>query len=256
VSRPNLIAGNWKLNPRREEGEALFRDVVVGLSERSLPAAVRVAIFPPAPYLGGWAGSAGDLILGAQDVASESWGAFTGAIGADLLAGFGVTHALIGHSERRHHFGDTDGICRAKLEAVRSAGLVPVLCVGETEPERDAGETFDVIRRQIDTGLRSQADDQPLVIAYEPVWAIGTGRTATPEVAAEAHRYLRHSLREKWGAAFADSTPILYGGSVKPGNAVALLADPDIDGALIGGASLDAESFLSILVAALSSRVG
>lgn len=251
MARPTVIAGNWKLNPPREQGEALYRDVVVGISERSLPANVQVAIFPPAPYLGGWAGSSGDLIVGAQDVASESWGAFTGALGAELLRGFGVTHVLIGHSERRHHFGDTDATCRAKLEAARAAGLIPVLCVGETEPERDAGETFDIIRRQLDGALEAQSVAEPLVIAYEPVWAIGTGKTATPEMAAEAHRYLRHSLREKWNAEFADATPILYGGSVKPSNAATLLGDADIDGALIGGASLDAESFLSILDAAI-----
>lgn len=257
MTRTTVVAGNWKMNPPREGGEALFREVLTGLGERSLPASVEAAIFPPAPYLGSFGSLAGDALrLGAQDVAAESWGAYTGALGAELLRGFGCHYGLIGHSERRHHFGDTDAQCQRKLEAARAGGLVPMLCVGETEAERDAGETFDVVRRQIDAGLAEQNASHPVVIAYEPVWAIGTGRTATPEMAAEVHRYVRNALQEKWGADFAARTPILYGGSVKPDNASALLSDPDIDGALIGGASLEAASFLAILDAALAGSRG
>ncbi|MCA8962230.1 MAG: triose-phosphate isomerase [Planctomycetes bacterium] len=256
--RSTIVAGNWKLNPPRSQGEALFRDVSIGVADRRLDGSViQAAIFPPVPYLGGWSavGDAGSsaLRLGAQDVASESWGAFTGAVGAELLRDFGVSWVLIGHSERRHHFGDTDAICRGKLEAVRGAGLVPMLCVGETEAERDANETYDVVQRQLDHGLVDALVDEHFAIAYEPVWAIGTGRTATPEQAADVHRSIRASLRSRFGDPCAMRTPILYGGSVKPDNAAALLSDPDIDGALVGGASLQASSFLAILDAAVSA---
>ena len=256
--RPIIIAGNWKLNPDRQSGVQLFEELCRGLDARTLPNALRVLVCPPAPYLGLFsdhARSGGSLQLGSQDVAIESWGAYTGALGAELLSDFGVQYTLVGHSERRQHFGESDSETGRKVERAAATGLIPVLCVGETEVERDAEETFEVVERQLRVGLERLPANSEVVVAYEPVWAIGTGRTATPEQAAEVHRFVRMTLRNlgnPWGEERANATAILYGGSVKPDNAAALLADEDIDGALIGGASLKAESFLAILDAGVT----
>lgn len=259
-----IIAGNWKLNPPRESAIQLYRNVREGAAASQKGSSVRVVLCPPAPYLGEL--EASDAVaLGSQDIsAQEGWGAFTGELSGDLLLEFGVTYAIVGHSERRQFFGERDSSCGRKVAAARQVGLTPILCVGETETERDAEETFEVVSRQLRAGLEEAAEKKLLgpgqvVIAYEPVWAIGTGRTATPEQAAEVHRWLRNELQTFWeskgtgspsGQAWADSIAILYGGSVKPNNAAGLLSDPDIDGALVGGASLDAESFLAIVDAA------
>lgn len=255
MSRIPLIAGNWKQNPPREAAESLWHSVVDGCRAGD-SAKVETVVFPPLPYLGLIAAAsesaASGVAVGAQDLSVETWGAFTGAVGAPLLREFGATYVLVGHSERRAIFGETDAVCQAKVNAAHAGGLIPVLCVGETEAERDGNETFEVLERQLSVGLDGYPAEAPYVVAYEPVWAIGTGRTATPEQAAEAHRFLRRRLVERRGQQEASTRRILYGGSVKPGNAAALLADLDIDGALIGGASLEAASFLAIRDAAIA----
>ena len=253
MTRPTIIAGNWKLNPPRREGERLFREVCDGLSTRqNLPASVRVIIIPPFPFLGAFTSQRELRVeLGAQDVATESWGAYTGEVGAPLLKEFGVSYALVGHSERRHIFAETDAQVAAKVSAAAAGGLIPILCVGETEAERDASETFEVVERQLQVGLGALPKGSPVLVAYEPVWAIGTGRSATVAQAAEVHRFIRHRLEALGDTAMSTAVPILYGGSTKPDNATELLADKDIDGLLIGGASLDGGSFLGILDAGL-----
>lgn len=219
-------------------------------------------ICPPSAYLGGL--TANDRVtIGAQDVSVHGWGAHTGDIGAALLASFGVSRVIVGHSERRHGEGESDGVCGQKVAAAMSAGVAPMLCVGETQAEHDAGETFEVVERQLRVGLESARSLPGLAaarfaIAYEPVWAIGTGRNATPAQAGEVHRFLRNRLAElarSWQvtadpAHWADRVAVLYGGSVKPDNASDLFEVPDIDGALVGGASLGSESFIAIVDAA------
>jgi triosephosphate isomerase (TIM) len=244
-----IVGGNWKMNTTRAEALALLvalRDGLDGLS------GVEVVVFPPAPWLGDAADAleGSTLAVGVQNVHWEPRGAFTGEQSAALLAGT-ATHALVGHSERRHVFGETDAQVNLKLRAILEAGLVPVLAVGETQAERDAGATLEVLRRQIEGGLKSlEALPPTLVVAYEPVWAIGTGRTATPEAAQEACAAIRAMVASGYGAASASALRIQYGGSVTPENAATLAAQPDIDGALVGGASLQADSFAAICRAA------
>ena len=255
--RPTIVAGNWKHHPSREEGEALFEAVVRGYSE--LPSPGKIWVIPPAPYVGLFGASfrSGDLPagigLGVQDLSVAPYGAHTGEVGGELLASFGVSMALCGHSERREA-GESDELVAEKALAADRAGCLPLLCVGESEGERDRGETLAVVERQIGAVTDRFPADRPLWIAYEPVWAIGTGRTATPDQVVEVHRSIRDSLNQRGrdGA----QTPILYGGSVKPNNAAGLLAEVEIDGALVGGASLDAESFLAIVAAAPAAPGG
>ncbi|MEM7164801.1 MAG: triose-phosphate isomerase [Planctomycetota bacterium] len=262
MTRPTIIAGNWKLNPPRTQGEQLFQEVCAGASARGVSGTseVRVVVCPPYPYLGLLEAQSEVahrvVALGGQDLTVNDWGAFTGAVNGALLREFGALYVVVGHSERRQLFGETDASVGEKVAAALRAELTPILCVGETDAERDAGETFEVVARQLYAGLQPSRDvvvQGPLVIAYEPVWAIGTGRNATPEQAAEVHRFLRNRLAEFAGDNWSQKVPLLYGGSVKPENAAGLLKDPDIDGALIGGASLSAESFLGILDVALNN---
>jgi triosephosphate isomerase len=189
------------------------------------------------------------VALGAQNLFWETEGAYTGEISAPMLKSVGCTYCIIGHSERRQYFAETDQTANKKIRAAIEAQLIPVFCVGETEKEREAGQTFSVLDKQVRKGLESlvSEDLDTLVIAYEPVWAIGTGKTATDDQAQEAHQFIRSLVRKSFGAALAESIRILYGGSVKPGNIEALMEMPDIDGALVGGASLDAESFSQIV---------
>ncbi len=243
--RVPIVGGNWKLNTTRAEALALL---VAVRTELDGLRGVEVVVFPPAP----WLGDAADdfegttLAVGVQNVYWEPRGAFTGEQSAALLAGT-VTHALIGHSERRQVFGETDAQVNLKLRSVLDAGLIPVLAVGETQGERDAGTTLDVLRRQLEGGLAGFAAlPNTLVVAYEPVWAIGTGRTATAESAQEACAAIRTMLASTYGATSADALRIQYGGSVTPDNAAELASQPDIDGALVGGASLRADSFAAI----------
>lgn len=249
MTRPTIIAGNWKQNPPRLEGERLFQAVCEGVAARRLPASFEVLVLPPFPYLAALRGD-GTVSLGAQDVSAEAWGALTGEVGAPLLREFGATHALVGHSERRALFGETDEIAARKVLAAQADALVPILCIGENQRERDEGRTFSVLERQLLAVLERTRMEAPLIIAYEPVWAIGTGRTATPALAAEAHRNIRTFIGKRWSAARAERVPILYGGSVTPETAPGLFAESEIDGVLVGGASRSAKEFLAIVDAA------
>uniref|UniRef100_A0A7C3YZZ6 Triosephosphate isomerase n=1 Tax=Desulfobacca acetoxidans TaxID=60893 RepID=A0A7C3YZZ6_9BACT len=245
---PQLIAGNWKMHKTLAEAKALARKIVQGVTPQTRAA---VVLAPPYTALSTVAAElAGSKVrLAAQDSFWEEKGAFTGAIAPGMLADVGCTYVIVGHSERRQFFGDTDDTVNRKVKAVLAAGLRPILCVGETLAEREAGRTFTVVETQVRKGLAGfpPAESRRLVIAYEPVWAIGTGKTATPQQAQEVHRLIRELLADTLGTG---AVRILYGGSVTPDNAASLLAEPDIDGALVGGASLKAESFLAIIAAA------
>ena len=249
TKRQPLIAGNWKMHKTQGEARTLAREIRQGLSPG---ARAEVVLAPPYTSLAAVAGElTGSAIrLAAQDTFWERQGAYTGAISPVMLADAGCHYVIVGHSERRQHFGDTNQAVNRKLLAVLEAGPVPILCIGETLEERQAGETLQVVAEQLREGLSGVAGEarENLVIAYEPVWAIGTGLTATSEQAQEVHAFIRSLLRELFGPA-AEGIRILYGGSVTPDNAASLLAKPDIDGALVGGASLKADSFLKIIAA-------
>lgn len=246
--RTPIVGGNWKMHTTRAEALALL---VALHAELDGLGGVEVVLFPPAPWLGDAANAleGSTLRVGVQNVHWEPDGAFTGEQSAALLVGT-VTHALVGHSERRHVFGETDVEVNRKLRAIVASDLVPVLAVGETEAERDDNRTPDVLRRQLDGALEGFDVLPPaLVLAYEPVWSIGTGRTAAPEAAEEACAALRSMVAGRFGAPAADALRIQYGGSVTPENIDLLAAQPDIDGALVGGASLRADAFAAICVA-------
>ena len=249
--RAPLVAGNWKMN----HDPAAARAFGEALAGRDLPAGVSVALFPPALSLASLRDGLGEgarVLLGVQNIHWEESGAFTGELSAGMAAAAGASLALVGHSERRHVFGETDEETARKVAAAFAAGLAPVLCVGETEAERDAGRLEEILGRQF--GAVAAGLDDPrlgaLVLAYEPVWAIGTGRTATPADASAAHALLRARLAARLGESGAAAVPILYGGSVKPANAEALMGASDVDGVLVGGASLDPDSFGAIVDAA------
>ena len=246
--RTPLIAGNWKMYKTSAEA-AETAGQLVGLTTDI--EAVDIMIAPTFTCLEAVCGvvAGSRVALGAQNLYWEKEGAYTGEISADMLIAAGCRYVIIGHSERRQYFGETDETVNKKIKAALDAGLIPVMCVGETEQERDAGQTFSVLDKQVKSGLHSYVakDLETLVIAYEPVWAIGTGKTATREQAQEAHHHIRGLLTELYGDALSASLRILYGGSVKPDNVSALMAMPDIDGALVGGASLDADSFSKII---------
>ncbi len=250
MARQYLVAGNWKMYGHRASIEALVKGINAGLS--SLPK-VQVLVCPPAPYLAEVAHSAGvNLAVGAQNIAAqEQEGALTGEVLGAMLKEVGCSHVIVGHSERRALFGDSDAIVAQKVRAALIAGLVPILCVGETLAEREGGQTEEVIARQLDAvfALSPTASLHKLVIAYEPVWAIGTGKTATPEQAQAVHQFIRGRIAAV-DAKLAGSTRLLYGGSVKPDNAALIFGQPDVDGGLIGGASLKAADFLAICTAA------
>jgi triosephosphate isomerase len=190
-----------------------------------------------------------DILTGAQDMASETEGAYTGEISAPMLRAIGVSHVILGHSERRHYYGETDWDVNRKLHAALRQGMVPIVCIGEVQEEREEGRTNDVLLRQLKIGLDGIKADiaAPIVIAYEPIWAIGSGQSASPEIADETHSFIRGAVRRRLGDAVADGMRILYGGSVKPENTAALMAEDEIDGALVGGASLDPQSFAEIV---------
>jgi triosephosphate isomerase len=249
MRRP-LVAGNWKLNGSRATTGALL-DVLRGAL--SAPRGFDVLVCPPFVYLAEvavqLAGSG--ILVGGQSVSTERAGAFTGEVAAEMLRDVGCTHAIVGHSERRALFGETDEIVARKFIAADAAGLQPILCVGETLKERQAGVTQAVVQRQLSAVLDRVPVGQlgRAVVAYEPVWAIGTGQTATPQQAQEVHALIRRLVAAR-DARIASDLRILYGGSVKGGNAAALFGQPDIDGGLVGGASLDAADFLRICEAA------
>lgn len=252
MQRIPIVGGNWKMNTTRATATALARAVVASHGGQD---AVQVVLLPPFPYLIEVAevlqGSA--IMLGAQDVYFQPDGAFTGEVSASMLRDCGCTWVLAGHSERRHVIGESDEVVNRKVLAALGAGLDVILCIGETKAQREAGETDAVNERQLQAGLRGVAAGQmkSIVIAYEPVWAIGTGLTATPEDAQAAHAAVRATLAGLFDGATAGATRIQYGGSMKPGNAAGLMARPDIDGGLIGGASLNAADFSAIVQAAV-----
>ena len=247
LSKP-FFGGNWKMHHGPSATREFVREFVSLYPARDDRT---VAFFPPAVSLAEFKNAAAgrsDLLTGLQDVYWEAAGAYTGSISAPLAKDAGVSFVLAGHSERRHVFGDSDEDVARKVAAIAGAGLVPVLCVGEKLEERDAGAVEEVVRRQVEAGLSRLQPDQVerMVIAYEPVWAIGTGRTASAGDADEVHRFIRGLLAEAVGMEAARRMPIIYGGSVKPGNIEELLAAPEIDGALVGGASLVPADFARI----------
>lgn len=247
--RRKIVAGNWKLHGSRQFATDLVSDVVANLPKDG----VEVVILPPLPYLGelvnDFEGRA--VAFGSQDVSSNEKGAYTGEVSAAMLAEVGARYGLVGHSERRQYHHESSELVARKFAAAIHAGLIPVLCVGETLEQREAGQTEAVIASQLAPvlDLVGPAGFQHAVVAYEPVWAIGTGKTASKEQAQEVHAFIRGEVAKR-DARIADSLPILYGGSVKPDNAGELFAQPDVDGGLVGGASLVAADFLAIVEAA------
>jgi triosephosphate isomerase len=242
--RRPLVAGNWKMNGLRRSAVELQR-IMAGAA--GLAGKAELMVCPPVTLLSHFAELArGSVVLiGGQDCHAEASGAFTGDISAEMLKDAGATAVIVGHSERRTLHKETDAGVRAKAQAAWRAGLLAVVCIGETRPERDAGQTLDVLRRQIDGSLPEGVSGANLVVAYEPVWAIGTGLTPTANDVTEAHAFIRKRIAERHGAA-GHAVRILYGGSVKPSNAKELMGVADVDGALVGGASLKAEDFLGI----------
>ena len=249
--RRTFIAGNWKMNLDRKAAVALAEAVARQAEKFS---GVDLAVCPPACYLDvvGQAIKGSKLALGAQNVYYQPNGAFTGEISVAMLCDLGVKYVILGHSERRHILGETDAEINKKVHVTLQAGLLPIVCVGELLAEREAGRTLDVIRTQFDGSLAGVSAEQlkRVVIAYEPVWAIGTGKVATCQQAEEVHVALRKIMAERYNNEIAQLVPIQYGGSVKPDNAKELLGQPDIDGALVGGASLKADQFMGIVAGA------
>ena len=251
MPRTPYVAANWKMHKTVAETESFL-----GAMLPKLPSdGVEVVVCPPYPSLARAVELCGDRVaIAAQNMHEEDGGAFTGEVSAPMLVELGVRAVILGHSERREHFGESDEALARKLPAALDAGLQPILCVGENEAQRDGGETEAVLQRQLDADLAELGDDRlaGVVIAYEPIWAIGTGRTATADQAQEAIEFIRARTAERSAdaAEAANAVRILYGGSVKPANAAELLAQPDVDGALVGGASLDPGDFLAIVQAA------
>lgn len=254
--RKPLVAGNWKMNLLRAEAEALVRGLVSELNGRTLER-VDVAVFPAfplipivAPLLSGT-----PVRLGGQNVAWEEKGAFTGEVSAAMLKDFGCEMVLVGHSERRHILSESDDLVRRRLHRALASGLKPILCVGETLEERKSGRAFEVVLGQLRSALEGRAGkiENELILAYEPVWAIGTGENATPEQAGEMHAGIREAVSKIGGRDMSESIRILYGGSVTPENVRELMAVADVDGVLVGGASLKAEKFARIVAEAAAA---
>jgi triosephosphate isomerase (TIM) len=250
MSRKLFIAGNWKMNTSSAEAAALASGLAARLGGVD---AVDLAVCPPMVYLGVVGEALGDsgIALGSQNMFYEDNGAYTGETSAAMLKDLGCVYPILGHSERRHVIGESDEWINRKVLKALAEGLDPILCVGELLEEREAGRTMEVVSRQVKLGLEgvSKADAARVTIAYEPVWAIGTGVTATPDQAQEVHAMIRGLIVEAYDASLADGLRIQYGGSVKPGNAAELLGQPDIDGALVGGASLKVDDFAGIVEA-------
>lgn len=251
MRRP-LIAGNWKMNLTRASAVALAKGVANGAETID---GVDLAVCPPSCYLDavGQAIAGSKVALGAQNMYPEPDGAFTGEISATMLLDLGCTYVILGHSDRRQKLGETDELISKKVQTAVSAGLIPIVCLGELLAEREAGQALAVIRRQFDGSLAQLSAQQiaKVVIAYEPVWAIGTGKVATPQQAGDAHGALRKLLEDRYNGSIASVVRILYGGSVTSDNAAELLRQPNIDGALVGGASLKVDQFLGIVAGAL-----
>jgi triosephosphate isomerase len=248
MQRRKVIAANWKMYKTPEETRAFFTVLLPLVSGHDRD---EIVVCTPCPDLGAALESTrgSNIAIGAQNVHWEKEGAFTGEISVTMLLALGCTHVIVGHSERRQYFAETDDTVNLRLKAVLETSLTPIVCVGEVLEEREAGLTEDVLRRQCTRAFYTVSAKKAtrLVIAYEPVWAIGTGKTATPQVAAEAHSLIRAEAAKNFGQEFADHLRILYGGSVKPQNARVLMAEEEIDGALVGSSSLDPKSFAAIV---------
>jgi triosephosphate isomerase len=252
--RKPFAAGNWKMNTNSKTSVELAQRLASGASEAA-GNSLTVAVCPPFVYLQAVAKAlhGSSIAVGAQDLYFEPDGAFTGEISVSMLKDIGCTYCLCGHSERRHVIGETDELINKKVAAAIKGGLLPILCVGELLEERKAGKTNEVVTRHITQGLAGLSAEkaEAVTIAYEPVWAIGTGLTATPEQAQEVHVFIRKLFGKLYNEKFASEMRILYGGSVKPSNTAELMAKPDVDGVLVGGASLKAEDFLGIIQASI-----
>lgn len=248
--RANIVAGNWKMNNTFEEADNLVFEIVEFLKNNNT-GNTAVVVCPPAVYLelATDQASESELLVGAQNISNFESGAYTGEISAAMLASMEVDYTLIGHSERRKYFGETNSVLAEKVNMALKHNIAPIFCCGEVLPEREAGKHFDVVKAQLEESLfhLNKTDFGNVVIAYEPVWAIGTGVTASPEQAQEMHAYIRSLVAGKYGKEAAENTTILYGGSCNAGNARELFANPDVDGGLIGGASLKAEEFIKIV---------
>jgi triosephosphate isomerase len=246
--RQKLMAANWKMNKTPDETREYFREFLPLVAGHARD---QIVVCPPYTDVDAAIAAArgSDVAIGVQNVHWKADGAYTGEISAPMLLCLGVTHVIVGHSERRQYFGETDDTVNLRLKTALEAGLIPICCVGEVLQEREAGLTDDVLRRQCVRAFHAVSAKKAarMIVAYEPVWAIGTGKTSTPELAAEAHAVIRGEATEIFGEEFAGKLRILYGGSVKPENAAALMSQEEIDGALVGGASLDPKSFAAIV---------
>ena len=249
IMRKNIVAGNWKMNTSLPEGIQLAKDVRSSIEGKNLNCEVILGV--PFTHLSevekAVAGS--PIKVAAENCASESKGAFTGEVSAEMVASTGATYVILGHSERRQYYHETSDILKKKVELALANQLKPIFCIGEVLEEREAGKHFEVVERQVKEALfdLSESDFKNIVLAYEPVWAIGTGKTATSDQAQEIHAHIRKVIADKYGKSIADNTAILYGGSANGGNAKELFSKPDVDGGLIGGASLSAEKFLPVI---------
>lgn len=248
--RKNIVAGNWKMNKNLQDGLAFVEELLVALDNHD-KINCEVILGTPFIHLSGVAALVKNKKVGvaAQNCADKASGAYTGEVSAAMIASTGAKYVILGHSERRTYYGETDAILKEKVLLALSNGLAPIFCIGETEKERDANIHLDVVKKQIENALfnLSATDFSKIVLAYEPVWAIGTGKTATSAQAQEMHAFIRKTLAEKFGKEVADNTSILYGGSANGGNAKELFSCPDIDGGLIGGASLDVQKFIPVI---------
>ena len=251
--RKHIVAGNWKMNLTFNQADELLDELMSKLEETELPRDLQVIVCPPFPYIEMTSDYANDsyFAVGAHNVSDRNMGAFTGEVSAEMLESMEIDYCIVGHSERRAYYGETDALVAAKVNQLLAHDLKPIVCVGEVLEERESNKQFDVVKRQVEEGLFHLTSEElkNVVIAYEPVWAIGTGKTATPDQAQEMHAHIRSLLAAKYGNEVADEISILYGGSCKPGNAKELFACADIDGGLIGGASLKAEDFMGIITA-------
>lgn len=248
--RKHIVAGNWKMNKTFEQADDLINEIVEKLETTELDRNTLLILCPPFPYLEMTSDYANDsyFMVGAQDVSSHEEGAYTGEISAAMLDSMDLDYCIVGHSERRQYHGESNAMVAAKVDQLLKHDIKPIVCCGEVLAERESEKQFDVVKQQIVEGLFHLSAEQfsNIVIAYEPVWAIGTGKTATPEQAQEIHAFIRNLIAEKYGKEVADNTSILYGGSCKPSNAKEIFAQADVDGGLIGGACLKAVDFLAI----------
>jgi triosephosphate isomerase len=245
--RKLIVAGNWKMNMTLQDGIKLAAEVNEFFKKN--PTEVEVIIAPPYIHLPDVGRFLSSISLSAQNSASESAGAFTGEVSAEMIKSTGAQYVILGHSERRTYYGEDDNLLRRKINLVLEQGLKPIFCCGEVLAEREAGNHFNVVKNQVETSLFDLSADEldNVVIAYEPVWAIGTGVTASPDQAQEMHAYIREIIRAKFEETAAENMTILYGGSCKPSNARELFENPDVDGGLIGGAALKADDFIAII---------